>query len=645
MDRLSQRRLLQLAVPAALLLVAGPASAQSFRFQITPSAGGGVQVGGLGGDAVTDAEIDEGMATNDGDDDVDIDAIGPQPRINRTIAQGPGQGPSVRGKSHAKSNPEVVTSLVGLNFHDQRFANGGNQFSVEPPDQGLCAGNGFVLESANDVLRIFGSNGQALTNTVDLNTFYNYPPAINRRVSPLQFGPSVTDPSCYYDPDTRRWFHVVLTLDRVNPNVQSLSGANHLDIAVSTSPDPTGSWVIYRIPVQNDGTQGTPNHDCRARVNGQLVPGPCLGDYPHIGADANGFYVTTNEFNLFAPGFRGAQVYALSKHQLAANAAVVNGVLFDTTDASLLLDGRPGFTVWPAQAPGGVYNTGGGGTEFFLSSVAVFAATGVDNRLRVWSMTNTSSLDSATPSPALSARVATVIPYAVPGSSAQKTGDVPLLSCIADPTCSRLVGAPFPFTNPPARLPSNDSRMQEVFYANGKLWGALDTGVTFADSTGVFAGIAFFVLNPDSLGVAQQGYVALTNDNLTYPALAVTPSGRGVIAFTVVGPDHYPSAGYASLDARIGAGDIHIVSEGAGPQDGFTGYFPLVNPVRPRWGDYGGAAADGNTIWIASESIEQTCTFADYLVNTAASPFGTCNGTRGSLGNWATRVTKLSVGP
>jgi hypothetical protein len=49
---------------------------------------------------------------------------------------GPHGGPG-GGKS-----PKVGASWDGLNFFDSRFANGGNQFSVEPPDQGLCVGNG-----------------------------------------------------------------------------------------------------------------------------------------------------------------------------------------------------------------------------------------------------------------------------------------------------------------------------------------------------------------------------------------------------------------------------------------------------------------------------------------------------------------------
>jgi hypothetical protein len=34
----------------------------------------------------------------------------------------------------------------GLNHYQQRCSRGGNQFSVEPPDQGLCVGNGDVVE-------------------------------------------------------------------------------------------------------------------------------------------------------------------------------------------------------------------------------------------------------------------------------------------------------------------------------------------------------------------------------------------------------------------------------------------------------------------------------------------------------------------
>jgi hypothetical protein len=613
---------------------ASTGAVKPFVFTVSSTAVGPVQGVEPTGDGAAAVEIDAALS---GDPDSGLPAgEDDEEGINRRVDLGPGAARSAKGKAKAKSNPEVVTSFAGLNFFQQRFANGGNQFSVAPPDQGLCVGNGFVVESTNVVLRIYDTAGTPLSGVIALNTFYGYPPAIDRTKNPLQFGPSITDPICYFDPDTQRWFHVVLTLDRLNPFTQTLAGTNHLDIAVSTTADPRDPWVVYRLPVQNDGTQGTPDHGCIARVNGQNVHGPCLGDYPHIGADANGIYLSTNEFNLNAPGFRGAQIYALSKRQLAANAATVNVALFDTTDPALLFEDAPGFTVWPAQSPGGIYNTANNGTEYLMSSHAVFTAEGVDDVALVWTITNTASLDT-TPAPSLSLRAVPTIPYAVPPRSVQKPGEAPLLTCIATASCAPLVGAT-PFVNTLQELPSNDSRMQQVVFANGKLWGALDTGLLVDGSTTPVAGIAYFVINPNSAKVVSQGYVGLANNHLTYPAVGVSPGGRGVIAFTVLGADHYPSAGYASLDSLVGAGEVHVISEGIGPADDFAGYRPFG--TRPRWGDYGAVAYDNGDLWIASETIEQACTFAQYL----SAPFGTCGGTRASLGNWGTRVSRLHVG-
>jgi hypothetical protein len=194
--------------------------------------------------------------------------------------------------------------------------------------------------------------------------------------------------------------------------------------------------------------------------------------------------------------------------------------------------------------------------------------------------------------------------------------------------------------------------MQQVWYANGKLWGALDTALTLDRNR---AGIEYFIVNPAGSNVASaslrgSGYLGLSGNNLTYPAIATTPSGRGVMAFTIVGDDYYPSAGYASIDANAGVGDIHVAALGAGPDDGFTIYPPLANPARGRWGDYGAAALDGKSIWIASEYIAQTCTYDQYIgepgadgnYGRLANGFGLCGNTRGSSGNWSTRITKLT---
>ena len=48
------------------------------------------------------------------------------------------------------------------------------------------------------------------------------------------------------------------------------------------------------------------------------------------------------------------------------------------------------------------------------------------------------------------------------------------------------------------------------------------------------AGIAWYVLNPNAGKVVQQGYLGATGMDFTYPAIGVTPSGRGVMAFTAM---------------------------------------------------------------------------------------------------------------
>jgi len=297
---------------------------------------------------------------------------------------------------------------------------------------------------------------------------------------------------------------------------------------------------------------------------------------------------------------------------------------------------RP-LTVWPAISSGGQYAGARGGTEYLLSSDAVFYDSGTSNTLWLWAVSNTRLIDSAPQALTLTVSPLTVQEYAVPSSLVrQKPGNAPLRDCFATAGCApTYLGYPNIVYSTPRRMAVNDSRMQQVSYANGKLWGTLDTDVVLADGSHG-SGINYFVINPQSGGVFANGTLALPDANLTYGAAAVTQSGRGVIAFTVVGPNDYPSAGYAGLDAKVGAGEVHVAAAGAGPWDGFTG-IPYLGGGRPRWGDYGAAAADGEVIWTASEYIAQTCTLADYLT----APLFQCGGTRGALSNWATRISSI----
>jgi hypothetical protein len=639
------------AVAAGVFTVvpAGASSASNTRAisasGTTSISGGAVGSAGLQFPEIARGLVDFGAAPTG--------ANAPTPSVDRSKSSGKSQlGSSATESKQEGSNPTLLASFNGLNHFAQRRANGGNQFSLEPPDQGLCSGNGYVLETVNDVLAVYDHAGNMLKGPIDLNHFYGYADAINRTT--LVRGPFVTDPSCYFDAATQRWFHVVLTLE-VDPASGAFLGPNHLDLAVSQNGNPLGAWNLYTLPVQDDGTQGTPDHGCTLNGPGTGF-GACLGDYPHIGADANGFYITTNEYSFFGPEFTSAQLYAFSKKALAAGSTNVSVTQIDTKN--MVRGNQAGFTVWPAESPNGQFNPSGNGTEYFLSSNAADEVNPLLNRtssdLVVWALANTSSLNSSEPDLSLTNSVVRVKRYAAPPTSTQKAGPTPLGECINDTSllvrgkagCWRLLFAKEPAHNEViSTLDSNDTRMQQVTFADGILYGALDTALKINGQTQ--AGIEWFAVRPASGGdegrakpaVVNQGYFGLAGSNLTYPALAVNENGVGAMAFTLVGPHNFPSAAYATFDLKSGLGSVHIAAAGLGPDDGFTSYKAEVgNPPRTRWGDYGAAVVDGSTIWMASEYIGQTCTLTQWFADT------TCGGTRTALANWGTRISALAIG-
>ncbi len=174
------------------------------------------------------------------------------------------------------------TSFDALNHFDSRYSDGGNQFSGEPPDQGLCASGNREFEIVNSVVQVYTASGHALIAGtpgipgtapvgLSLNEFFGVPTSFVRPDGP--FGPFVFDVSCQYDRAAKRWFVLAdwLSLD---PTTGDFSGPAGFYIAVSRTPRPLGSFDVYSVDTTNNGTNGTPNHHCSS--------GFCFGDYPHM---------------------------------------------------------------------------------------------------------------------------------------------------------------------------------------------------------------------------------------------------------------------------------------------------------------------------------------------------------------------------
>lgn len=477
---------------------------------------------------------------------------------------------------------EPGVGFDGLTHLEQRLASNGNQFSTEPPDQALAVGNGFVVEAVNTAIRVRSSSGAILAPAVSLNAFFGLAPAIDRNTG--MYGAFTSDPRAYYDTDTQRWFVTMLEIDQ-DPVSGNFLPKSAVFIAVSQSADPTGLWSLYSLDTTNAGDPV--NH-----------PGcPCLGDQPLIGADRHGFYITTNEFPLFAGGFNGAQVYAMSKAKLAGSVPSLSAVAF----SSIPLAEGQAYSLQPATtAPGDAHASGQNGTEYLLS--ALDFNNSLDNRIAVWALTNTQSLDSASPAVVLQSAIVGSEVYGAPPSAQQMPGPTPLAELIESGYFGKASTQSLPL------IDGNDDRMQQVTWADGKLWSSLNSVVKPANGV-VESGAAYFIVAPSWSGnvlggrIAKQGYLSVSNNALLYPAIGVNRVGKGVMTFSVVGGSVFPSAAYAPIDALNGAGAIHFAAFGAAPDDGFSGYAFFGSRVG-RWGDYSAAVADADgSIWFATEYI------------------------------------------
>jgi hypothetical protein len=541
-----------------------------------------------------------GSVTSSGELAPSIDQIPPHSPLNKGLRHTSSAGtPDIPGNSIA-GGAGTAAAWNAISHRDQRLAGTGvyanTQFSLEPPDQGLCVGNGKVVEAVNNAVQVYDTSGNALTSVVALSQFFGLPPEVVRTT--LTFGPFISDPKCYYDVATNRFFLTELELE-VNSSTGAFAGPSAQLIAVTTTGDPTGTWAMYKFSTTDGGRLGC----------------PCFGDQPLIGADANGFYIATNEYGVTSSAYYGAQLYAISKAALAANAPSPAVTHIDA-GPNTLSQGGLAYTVQPATSPDATYATANKGTEYFLSTTdwSTGPAIGIRaNTVEVWALTNTSSLNGS-PKLSLSNIALPSELYAQPPNAVQMDGPTPLATSVHD----RL-----------ELLDTNDDRMNQVVFANGMLWAAANTAVKPPNGP-VVGGVAYFIVSPsDSSGtlsasMALQGYVGVSNEDVMFPSIGVTPGGGAVMAFSLVGPDFHPSAAFARVSATSGAGDIHIAGAGALPDDGFTGYDEITpSNGSARWGDYSAAVADlhGN-IWMAAE----------YIPNAA----------RTSFANWGTFVSEVT---
>ncbi|MDA8397162.1 MAG: hypothetical protein M0Z29_04805 [Actinomycetota bacterium] len=513
-------------------------------------------------------------------------------------------------KSKSGGGSTNTSGFAGITGAQQAAAN--SAYDLEPPDQGLCSNGTDVMEVVNNAFEVYSAaNGYLVVPPTATTSLFGVPSE--------NAGSFLSDPHCYFDAASNRWFVVELSIPNYFSSHIRASKSYEL-IAVSDSPDPTGSFTTFAINSTDASDSGC----------------PCFGDYPMIGTDAYGFYLTTNEFSIYRPNFNGVQVYAMSKQELVA-AADGSGSAPTVVHFSALASPFAGESVGetyhlsPALVPkGGSFDTGAYGTEYFTMSDAFPVSS---NQLAVYAMTNTLSLDSPNPAVQLSSTLVQLgQTYQFPEAGmavAQKAyatlGQVPLLAYVQTKSST---------TVPEGVLQADFDAVQQTTYAGGNLYTELSTASSTTASVGTTAA-QWYKLTPSlasnngplSAKLAAEGSVAVKGQSLLYPDLAVNSSGVGDMVFTLVGAQYYPSAAYIPFGSTGPKGSVSVAESGAVPEDGFTCYAYYVGAGYGgcRWGDFSGAIAVGSNVWMATEYT---------LAGTA----------RDTYTNWGTYVFEVTAG-
>jgi hypothetical protein len=561
-----------------------------------------------------------------------------------------------------------ATGVIGLTTVDSaKITPEAQPFpDVEPPDQSLCAGNGYIVE-ANNVgeILIFNTRLQRLSQVIPLDTLMGL---TSRGWS------SGGDISCLYDASNGgHWFFT----EFVSTNSESSGGAftgcfNAVadacreGLAVTRGNDPFGPYNVYFVnPDYNPAEPGYPY---------------LLNDFAKIATTRDAFLLFYDEFPLSssAPGFggggfNGAQQFAFNKNALELGWPVTNpggapNARFTVAHENMGLLATPdgtctstaGVACWyaviPAQAPDpSQWDDSHGGAGFMLDTLDYHGQG--DTRFAVFDWTGLSALNN----PAGLGRIrfggqlfsGTQYYYDPDPLAAQKAGPIPLGDECGAAGLS--VGTPAPASCPEGGVETNGDFMTQVAQAQGQLWGGTETEVnqTFGSASEVHQAIAYWVVGTksfDATGVftlTSQGYVSAAHEDVAYAAVGAGGypwqdggNGNAVMTFALTGKDYYPSTAYGRLTATSGGllgSVINVADLGQSPQDGFTEYLGYPGATSPRWGDYNWAIYYAGRVYFAGEYIPyRSCTGSAFTLT-----IGTCGGTRDGYANWGTSVNSV----
>ncbi len=421
----------------------------------------------------------------------------------------------------------------------QSFDGQPNVVGYIPPDTEGDVGPNHYVQWVNVTLGVFSKTGEILLPPIPGNTIWQ---GMNGPCDSCNNG----DPIVLYDRYADRWVISQFVL----PNVDAGRGPFYQYVAVSTSPDPMGSWYRYWFKWSDT----------------------MMNDYPKMGVWPDGYYITFNQFDYASQGnYAGAGVVVLNRDALLSGASEgqVDGIRWD-----LGLVNPYFFSLLPAHLQGSQQPVGGAPCPLMeLES----------DGLSLWNV----HVDWANP------EASTI------GLDGQPDQFIPVSPfdydmCGGDRYCIRQKATS-------SRLDAISSRlMYRLHYRQFPTYASMVVNHTVDVDGTDHGGVRWYEFRDAGSGweVYQEGTYAPDADSRWMGSVNLDRKGNVALAYSVSGRNTYPSirfAGHATSDPLgvVGQGEASLMA-GGGSQlwEG------------SRWGDYSTLSVDPTddcTFWYTTE--------------------------------------------
>jgi hypothetical protein len=398
---------------------------------------------------------------------------------------------------------------IGQNFTASTF---GVDSPAIPPDANGAIGPKHFVEFINGRFAVFDkTNGQLVFGTSDIKFWTNAGVTITGTQD-------VTDPRTVYDPSSGRWF-----VSMVDENLASRRQvANRFLIAVSATSDPTAAWHGFAIP------SSSLNY---------------FADFPTLGIDSNGAYVSGDLFDRFQNPV-GPIVVSIPKSSLLATPPSTagftsSGVLSYASRGDIL---QSAVTTGNATTPEVVLAVGDLGLDFQPHSTLIL-----------------SDFQNSSGSLTLSGRTVLTVPaYNLPINPRQPSGTDNL-------------------DDGDARISAFARRVGDVLYA---------THAVEVDSR---AAVRWYKIDAVSRSLLESGTISDPNLELFYPSIAANDAGVVVIGCNGTSESQFVSS-YAvvgqPVNGQLTFGDLLLLKKGE------TNYNQQDDTGVGRWGDYSATSVD-----------------------------------------------------